>query len=85
MGDIPDEWNHCAGYDDHEKAKDAKLIHYTMGTPAFVEIMEAGLGSEYPWLLNEKAAMGRCSWLSLHGNSVHAPKVIERLKGKRKA
>jgi hypothetical protein len=80
IGDVPAEWNHIIGYDDKSEMEKAKILHYTMGTPAFIEILESELGGEYPWLLNEKAAIGRCSWLALHGNSVHAPKIIERLK-----
>ncbi|NIT13987.1 MAG: hypothetical protein GTN99_07040 [Candidatus Dadabacteria bacterium] len=80
VGELPDEWNYCVGYDDPSLAKQAKLLHYTMGTPSFIEIVECAIGGEYPWLINEKSAMGKCSWLSLHGNSVHAPKIIDRLR-----
>lgn len=84
VGDLPEEWNYCIGYDDPEKGDKAKILHYTMGTPAFVEIVEAGIGGEYAWMFNERSAMGKCSWLALHGNSVHAPKIIERLRNVRK-
>ena len=44
IGDLPEEWNFCIGYSDPKKGKEAKLLHYTMGTPGFDDIRDAQLG-----------------------------------------
>ena len=35
VGALPEEWNHCVGYDDPRS--DAKLVHFTRGVPFFPE------------------------------------------------
>lgn len=79
VGNIPEDWNYCIGYDEPDKGKDAKLLHYTMGTPGFETIMDAQLGGEYEWTVASKSAMSGCSWEALHLRSVHAQKILDRL------
>lgn len=35
IGELPKEWNHLVG--EYEEAKDAKLLHFTLGTPCFAD------------------------------------------------
>jgi lipopolysaccharide biosynthesis glycosyltransferase len=75
VGDLPSEWNHCVGYD--EPRDDAKLAHYTTGTPGFKERR----ASEYAWEWQEelKSMTSQVSWLEIHGKSVHRDKVLKEL------
>jgi lipopolysaccharide biosynthesis glycosyltransferase len=75
IGDLPAEWNHCVGYD--EPRDDAKLVHYTTGTPGFKERR----ASEYAWEWQEelKSMTSQVSWLEIHGKSVHRDKVLKEL------
>lgn len=77
VGELPPEWNYLVGYDDPAKAKDAKLIHYTQGIPAFPETKEGGLADV--WAEHAKRALSTVPWRELMGNSVHAQPVMERL------
>jgi lipopolysaccharide biosynthesis glycosyltransferase len=75
IGDLPAEWNHCVGYD--EPRDDAKLVHYTTGTPGFKERR----ASEYAWEWQEelKSMTSQVSWLEIHGKSVHREKVLKEI------
>jgi lipopolysaccharide biosynthesis glycosyltransferase len=75
IGELPSEWNHCVGYD--EPRDDAKLVHYTTGTPGFKERR----ASEYAWEWQEelKSMTSQVSWLEIHGKSVHRDKVLKEL------
>jgi hypothetical protein len=74
VGELPKEWNHCVGYD--EPNPNAKLIHYTMGIPAFKEVQH--LERTDDWFQEMKAANSTVSYNELMGKSVHA----ERLNAK---
>lgn len=74
VGSLPDEWNHCVGY---QKPKDAKLYHYTQGLPCFYE--SKGLPEDQAWLQELKVLTHSVSWKELMGKSVHAEHVIRRL------
>jgi lipopolysaccharide biosynthesis glycosyltransferase len=67
IGDLPREWNHLVGYD---SPKDAKLIHYTQGIPAYPETIE----SEHSALWHKWQRITNYSepWEKLMGDSVHA-------------
>jgi len=68
VGALPSEWNHLVGYD--APRKDAKLIHYTMGIPAFKETQSSEYAGE--WHQIQQAANSTISWKALMGQSVHA-------------
>ena len=74
IGDLPREWNHLVGYD--KPRTDAKIVHYTQGTPAFPETR-----TEYvkEWIDAIDMAASCLSWKELMGPSVHAKPVIDRL------
>jgi lipopolysaccharide biosynthesis glycosyltransferase len=71
VGELPKEWNHCVGYD--EPNPNAKLIHYTMGIPAFPEV--GHLEHVDTWKNELKAANSTVSWEALMGKSVHAERL----------
>jgi hypothetical protein len=71
VGELPKEWNHCVGYD--EPNPDAKLIHYTMGIPAFKEVQH--LERTDDWFQEMKAANSTVSYQELMGASVHAERL----------
>lgn len=75
VGELPHEWNHLVGYDEHRS--DAKLLHFTQGIPAFPETKDSEYAGE--WLTAAQRAMSSQSWRALMGNSVHAKPVIDRL------
>jgi lipopolysaccharide biosynthesis glycosyltransferase len=70
IGDLPREWNHLVGYD---APKEAKLVHYTQGIPAFDETET----SEYSSLWRKWATLMNSSrpWDELMGQSVHSVEV----------
>lgn len=74
VGPLPEEWNHCIGYD---KPKKAKLVHFTQGIPCFPETKDSEYRSE--WNEDLKMCNGTVSWKEIMGNSVHAKPVYERL------
>ncbi len=37
IGELPREWNHLVGEENQGNIKDAKIIHYTRGTPCFAK------------------------------------------------
>lgn len=73
VGDLPKEWNHCIGYD--APNPDAKLLHYTMGVPAFPETHILGFVDE--WANELKMACATVPWQALMGGSVHAQRLQE--------
>lgn len=73
VGELPPEWNHCIGYD--AAVADPKILHYTMGIPAFPETQV--LGGVEPWTQELKLACATVPWASLMGGSVHAKRLQE--------
>lgn len=71
VGELPPEYNHLVGYDKPDKK--AKIIHYTMGIPAFSEVSH--LEHTNTWREELKAANSTVSWQELMGKSVHAEKL----------
>lgn len=71
VGDLPREWNHLVGYD--KPRKDAKLVHYTQGTPC----LDKTSVCEYSELWHEinKEMNYSCKWDELMANSVHAVEI----------
>lgn len=67
VGELPKEWNHCVGYD--EPNPSAKLIHYTMGIPAFKEVQH--LERVDDWMQELQAANSTVSYETLMAKSVH--------------
>lgn len=74
VGKIPEEWNHCVGY---QEPKDAKLYHYTQGLPCWFETK--GLPEDSHWQEEHQAMNSTVSWKDLMGGSVHAKPVLQRL------
>lgn len=68
IGDLPTEWNHLVGYD--KPRSDAKLVHYTMGVPAFDECRMCEYAEA--WLQEHQVMNGAVPWPHLMGQSVHA-------------
>jgi hypothetical protein len=73
VGELPKEWNHCVGYD--APNPDAKLIHYTMGIPAFKEVQHLERADD--WKQEIRAANSTVSYDELMGKSVHAQRLHE--------
>lgn len=71
VGELPKEYNHLVGYDAPDE--NAKIIHYTMGIPAFREV--AHLEHTDTWREELKAANSTVSWQELMGKSVHAERL----------
>ena len=81
VGSLPSEWNFLVGYDRlADKTRPVKMVHYTQGIPAFLEMKGTDFYDDW------HAELGQClettSWWELMGNSVHAKPVIERLQMK---
>lgn len=74
VGEFAPQWNRAVGYCD---TSDAKLRHYTQGIPCWAETRGVDDG---PWIAAFKDMVRTCSWKELLGNSVHAPRVYNRLK-----
>lgn len=72
---LPSEWNHCVGYD--SPRNDAKLVHYTMGTPGFKERRKCEYAQE--WFDERESMNFQGAWLEIHGRSLHRDKVLEEL------
>lgn len=77
IGALPSEWNHLVGYD--QPRDDAKLVHYTMGVPAWPETIGCEYAKDwirtvtivnFPWTPVE--VKNQIKWADLMGNSVHA-------------
>jgi len=75
---LPQEWNHCVGYD--EPNPDAKLVHFTSGTPGFKERSFCEHASA--WHAEKDSMNSQAAWLEIHGGSVHAEMVIAELREK---
>ena len=73
IGELPAEWNHTVGYD--QPRRDARLVHYTQGIPAYPEVR----GCEYSdeWMAEHKAANTAKSWTEIMGSSVHALRLSD--------
>lgn len=71
IGGLPEEWNHLVGYD--KPRDDAKLVHYTQGTPCFIETNTCEYADA--WNQDYKRANYACAWSDLMGGSVHAVHV----------
>jgi len=80
IGSIPDSWHHIPLYD--PPMPDAKLIHYTAGTPEFPEIRDLNMPYTVEWLAEYNMMMKPCSWIELMGRSVHAPLILDMMKEK---
>jgi len=74
VGDLPPEWNHCVGYDE---PKEAKLAHFTMGTPGFKELRACEYADA--WRAEHQSMNSQCAWLEIHGRSLHRDKVLKQL------
>ncbi len=67
VGKFPSEWNWCVGY--NEPRTDAKLYHFTKGTPNWRETR--GSVEDKFWNEAYKAMIHSVSHAELMGNSVH--------------
>lgn len=75
VAELPAEWNHCVGYD--EPRDDAKLVHYTMGTPGFKERRDCEYADE--WRAELESMNAQSSLLEVHGRSIHMPKILAEM------
>lgn len=80
VGSIPEEWNRLVFYSGTRTTP--KAIHYTAGSPQFTEMRD--LADAYCWLAAKEDMLNTCSWLELHGGSVHMPIVLDYLQTKEK-
>ena len=71
IGSFPAEWNHTVGYD--SPRKDAKIVHYTMGTPSHPEIGDCEYSEQWRTVFGQ--TMNQFNWLGMMGTSVHAVKL----------
>lgn len=76
VGTFPVEWNHLVGYLPPNPA--AKLVHYTMGVPAFPEVGDCEHADE--WRMTMRAAASALPWAELMGNSVHCATTADGRK-----
>lgn len=56
IGELPKEWNHLVG--EYDMNEDAKLIHYTVGGPYFLEFEHCDFAEEW---FDERALMINCN------------------------
>lgn len=75
VGDLPHEWNHLVGYD--QPRDDAKLVHFTMGVPAFEETKNSEYAGE--WMDMAYSMASTVPWKELMGPSVHTNKDQDHL------
>lgn len=68
VGELPLEWNHLVGYS--PQRDDAKLVHYTQGSPMFPEIGACEYSAE--WLREHINLNAFRTWQEIMGTSVHA-------------
>ena len=80
IGLITDQWHHIPLYG--TPMSDAKLIHYTAGTPEFPEIRDLNMAYTVEWLAEYNMMMKPCSWIDLMGRSVHAALILDMMKEK---
>lgn len=73
VGALPKGWNHLVGYDPPNK--DAKLVHFTQGIPAFEETKGCEFEEEWRW--NHRFANHTVAWRELMGTSIHATRDAE--------
>lgn len=74
VGKLPQEWNHCVGY---QEPKEAKLYHYTQGLPCWPETR--GLPEDAAFDEEVDLLTGSVSWNDLMGQSVHREPVLRRM------
>lgn len=74
VGELPERWNHCVGY---QEPKDADLYHYTQGLPCWHE--SRGLPEDEVWDAESAAMLHTVSWKELMGGSVHREPVLRRM------
>jgi hypothetical protein len=77
VGALPQEWNHCVGY---QEPKESKLYHYTQGLPCWPETR--GLPEDGEWLEERNMLTASVTWNDLMGNSVHREPVLRRMLAK---
>lgn len=80
VGDLPEEWNFCVGYEKTDEIP--KLVHYTAGIPDFSETKHLDYAGE--WLAEKESMTSNCSWLELMGDSVHADLVLQGIQERKK-
>ena len=76
VGELDPAWNHCVGYDDPRE--DAKIVHFTSGTPGFKERAWCEYADE--WEAERESMNSQASWLMIHGGSVHTQMVVDEIK-----
>lgn len=67
IGGLPNEWNHCVGYD--TPRTDAKLVHFTQGVPCFPETINCEYSEA--WHAEHRLLNSALPWIELMGGSVH--------------
>jgi hypothetical protein len=74
VGNLPEEWNHCVGY---QEPKTAKLYHFTQGIPCWPETR--GNAEDAVWDDAARYMKSTVSWSELMLHSVHAKPVLKRV------
>lgn len=80
IGDLPDEWNFCVGYQD---GRPAKLYHYTQGIPVWKETC-GNFAEDELWHDEYKRAVSSVEWKDLMGSSVHAKLTLKAMRERMK-
>jgi len=71
IGELPNEWNYCVGYDVSRETE--KLIHFTQGIPCFSETQSCEYAKE--WQEEYKLANSTVPWEDIMGSSVHKARM----------
>ena len=71
IGTFPTEWNHTVGYD--KPRDDAKLVHYTMGTPAHPETESCEYAEQWHTVFDQTLSL--VDWQGMMGQSIHAVRL----------
>jgi len=77
VGKLPQSWGFLVDYDEPTR-EEPSLIHYTSGTPGFLECRNVDYADL--WYEERDQMLSTCSWLELMGRSVHTQRVTQRMK-----
>lgn len=76
VGELPEEWNHCVGY---QEPKPAKLYHYTQGIPVWDET-NGNHPQDEIWHSEYQRGCSTVPWKDLMGSSVHAKLTLMKMQ-----
>ena len=72
IGELPPEWNHLVGEENQCAINDAKLIHYTRGTPCFAKYAQGDVAGIW------RAELAKMTYHNPYGEYSHekAPEIF---------